>query len=140
MTKSLLIVDDDQSIRDALVELFDTDDNEVTAAGTLAGALQVLARHPFDLIITDLQLGARSGGGLQVMAAASMLAPGAPIVVLTAFPDSSTLQASERLGATYFLEKPPDLAAIAGLAARHGIGNALQLEDRGVTAEPPLAR
>ncbi len=138
MTKSLLIVDDEQSIRDSLVELFDTDDNEVTVAGTLEGALQTLARHSFDLILTDLRLGARSGGGLQVMAAAGMLSPAATIIVLTAFPDGPNRQASERLGATYFLEKPADLASIASIAARHGIGNAVNVTSTSV--EPPVAR
>jgi len=46
-------------------------------------------------------------------------------VVLTAFPDDDNRQASLRLGAAHFVEKPADLAAIAALASRYGIGTAI---------------
>lgn len=123
--KSLLIVDDDQPVRDALVELFDTDENEITAAGTLAGALDALARHTFDLIITALRIGTRATGGLQVMAAAGILSPAATRIVLTTLADVAQREASQRLGATYVVEKPADPLSIAMFAARHGIGSAL---------------
>jgi len=122
---AVLLVEDDQSIRDILVELFDVDGTDVTAVATLDEAKQALGRRTYDLIVTDLNLAGKRDGGLQVMAAAGLLSTDAPIIVLTAFPDEANRSASQRLGATYFLEKPADLAAIASLATRHGVRTAM---------------
>ena len=121
MPKSILIVEDEDTIRDALVELFDGADATVSSAATLPEALRLLARQPFDLIITDIRLAGKADGGLQVMGAAGMLSPDAVVIALTAYPDDGNRFASNRLGATYFIAKPADLSHIASLAARHGI-------------------
>ena len=116
-TKHVLIVEDEQSIRDILVELFEVEGNTVASAALLPAALGQLRTQRFDLIVTDLRLGGKRDGGLQVMAMAGMLSPDAVTLVLTAFPDDSNRQASLRLGAVHFLEKPVDLATIAQHAA-----------------------
>lgn len=122
---AVLIVEDDQSVRDILIELFAVDGTDVTAVATLDEAKRALGRQTYELIVTDLNLAGKRDGGLQVMAAAGLLSTDAPIIVLTAFPDESNRSASHRLGATYFLEKPADLAAIATLATRHGVQTAM---------------
>ena len=125
MTKSVLIVEDEQSIRDILVELFEIEGTGVEAAATLPDALHALSRHVYDLVVTDIRLGGKSDGGLQVMAATGLLAPDATVIALTAYPDDGNRFASQRLGATYFLEKPVDLITIAALASRHGVPTAI---------------
>lgn len=122
--KSVLIVEDEQSIRDTLVELFDVDGNAVSSAELLPEALERLRAQRFDLVVTDLRLGGKRDGGLQVMALAGMLSPDATVLVLTAYPDDSNRQASFRLGALHFLEKPVDLATIAQHAASAGVRSA----------------
>lgn len=124
-TASVLIVEDEQSIRDILAELFEVAGTETTVVGLLPEAKEALASATFDLIVTDLRLGGKRDGGLQVMAAAGLLSPDATVIVLTAYPDEDSRHASMRLGATHFLEKPVDLATIASLAARHGVATAL---------------
>jgi CheY-like chemotaxis protein len=123
-TKTVLIVEDEQSIRDVLVELFDVEGNAVTSAEFLPEALERLRTQRFDLVVTDLRLGGKRDGGLQVMALAGMLSPDAMVLVLTAYPDDSNRQASFRLGALHFLEKPVDLATIAQHAANAGVPTA----------------
>ena len=125
VSRQVLIVEDEQSIRDILVELFEVAGNEVTGAGLLEEAKAMLARRPYDLIVTDIRLGGRRDGGLQVMAASGLLSPDATVIVLTAYPDADNRHASLRLGATHFLEKPVDLATIAALAAQAGVASAL---------------
>lgn len=122
---SVLIVEDEQCIRDVLEELFDVDGSRVITAATLPEALAALRSRTFDLIVTDIRLGGNRDGGLQVMASAGLLAGDAPVIVLTAFPDDDNRHASTRLGATHFLEKPVDLAIIASLAAQHGVPSAV---------------
>ena len=123
-TKSVLVVEDEQSIRDILVELFEVEGNTVTSAELLPEALDKLRTQRFDLIVTDLRLGGKRDGGLQVMALAGMLSPDAMVLVLTSYPDDSNRQASFRLGALHFLEKPVDLATIANHASTVGVRTA----------------
>jgi len=124
--KVVLIVEDEQSIRDALVELFDVDENVVHSAELLPDALEKLRTQRFDLVVTDLRLGGKRDGGLQVLALTGMLSPDATVVVLTAYPDDSNRQASFRLGALHFLEKPVDLVIIANHAAAAGVRTAFE--------------
>ena len=119
------MIEDEQSIRDVLVELFEVDGAQITAAATLPEAQQALAARPYKLIVTDLRLGGKRDGGLQAMAAAGLLSPDATVIVLTAYPDADNRHASLRLGATHFLEKPVDLTIIAALAAQHGVATAI---------------
>lgn len=123
--RSVLLVEDEQSIRDVLAELFDVEGTEVDAVGTLADAKLALSRRTYDLIVTDIRLAGKHDGGLQVMAASGLLSPDATVIVLTAYPDPDNRDASVRLGATHFLEKPVDLRTLAALAARAGVASAL---------------
>ena len=124
-TRNVLVVEDEQCIRDVLVELFEVEGTATEAVATLPDAQAALARRPFDLIVTDLRLGGKRNGGLQVMAASGILSPDAAVIVLTAYPDDDNRHASMRLGATHFLEKPVDLRTIADLAAQAGVATAL---------------
>lgn len=123
----VLIVEDEQCIRDILVELFDVEGTKVESAASLAEAKDVLARGAFDLILTDIRLGGRRDGGLQVMAAAGFLSPEATVIALTAYPDDDNRHASLRLGATHFLEKPVSLERIAELASKAGVSTAMSV-------------
>ena len=123
--KSVLLVEDEPSIRESLAELFESDGVDTFTAATLAEARQHLRERTVDLVITDLRLGARRDGGLQVMAAAGLLAADAGVVVLTAYPDDANRSAAQRLGATHFLQKPVDLDVIARIAEEHGIATAI---------------
>ena len=122
---SVLIVEDEICIHDVLVDLFDVEGTLVKSAASLENAKALLASRAFDLIVTDIRLGGRRDGGLQVMAAAGVLSPDATVIALTAYPDDDNRQASLRLGATHFLEKPVSLERIAELAADAGVPTAM---------------
>lgn len=121
----VLIVEDETCIRDTLTELFDVPENSTHAAATLPEAQQALAAASYDLIVTDLRLGDRHDGGLQVLGASGMLSPEAPAIVLTAFPSPDNRMACQRLGATHFLPKPTDLTTIAAIASRYGVATSM---------------
>ncbi len=125
MSCNVLIVEDELSIRDSLAELFEVEGTRVIQVGTLDEAKTALAAEPYQLILSDIRLGGKRDGGLQVMAAAGLLSPEAVVIALTAFPDQDNRLASERLGATYFLEKPVDLETIASIAAKHSVPSSL---------------
>ena len=139
MSRTVLVVEDEQSIRDILAELFDVDGTTTHVAGTLEEAKAALAQRAYDLIVTDIRLGGKRDGGLQVMAASGLLSPDATVIVLTAYPDDDNRHASRRLGATHFLEKPVDLSTIAALASSAGVGSAIfpAGSSNGAVAGPP---
>lgn len=119
----VLIVEDEDTIRESLADLFDGC-AAVYAAATLERAVGALHERTFDLVVTDLQLGAKRDAGFQVMAVAALLSAEATVVVLTAFPDATARAAAGRLGAAHFLTKPVDLEALARIAAAAGIRSA----------------
>lgn len=115
LDRSVLIVEDEQCIRDVLAELFEGEGLVAETAATLEEAMTRLASRSYSLLVTDIRLGSHLTGGLQVMAAAGLLSPQATVVVLTAFPDDDIRAAATRLGATHFVEKPVSLEYIAQL-------------------------
>ncbi len=126
VSKRVLIIEDEISIRESLVDLFASDEVSVVAVATLADAKSALfSQLPIDLIVTDLRLGGNRDGGLQILAAAGLVHQRTPVIVLTAYPDDDNRHAAERLNAAYFLEKPVDLAVISKLARDHGVSSAL---------------
>ena len=130
MSKRVLIIEDEISIRESLVELFASDEVSVVTAATLADAKTALfSQLPIDLIVTDLRLGGNRDGGLQILAAAGLVHQRTPVIVLTAYPDEDNRHAAERLNAAYFLEKPVDLSVISKLARDHGVSSALSPAD-----------
>jgi two-component system response regulator PilR (NtrC family) len=135
----VLIVEDEPCIRDTLTELFDVPENSTHAAATLSEAQQALAQASFDLIVTDLRLGDRHDGGLQVLGASGLLSPAAAAIVLTAFPSPDNRQACRRLGATHFLPKPTDLHTIASLAWQHGVCTTMGRPEAAATEVGELA-
>ena len=134
--KSVLVVEDEESIRESLVDLFESDGVDTVTAATVADAQRCLGDHTIDLVVTDIRLGAKRDGGLQVMAAAGILAADAPVIVLTAYPDESNRLAAGRLGAAHFLQKPVDLDIIARIATAHGIPTSLRIEPRAPEGRP----
>lgn len=139
MSCQILIVEDELSIRDSLSELFEVEGTRVTRVASLDEAKRALASIPYKLILSDIRLGGKRDGGLQVMAAAGLLSPEAVVIALTAFPDQDNRLASHRLGATYFLEKPVDLETIASVAAKHGVPSSLfpDAANTGAGQDPP---
>ncbi|MDB4906934.1 MAG: hypothetical protein JWO05_1718 [Gemmatimonadetes bacterium] len=132
--RAVLIIEDEPSIREVLVDLFSVADVEVSSAGALDAGLALLRGRSFDLVITDIRLGGNRDGGLQVMAAAGLLCPDAGVVALTAYPDDDNRHASARLGAAHFIEKPAPLERIAEVAALYGVPTAITMRVRGAPA------
>lgn len=116
---AVLVAEDEKSIRESLVELFEG--CAVTEAADLDAALRALRTRSFDFVVTDIRLGARRDAGLQIIASSALLSPDAAVLAMTAYPDAATRAATMRLGAACFLEKPVGLERVAEIAARFGI-------------------
>jgi len=101
---SILVVDDEQSLRELLEILLGKAGHEVTAVADAAGALARLAGAAFDLVITDLRLGRESG--LDILKAVKASALSTEVVVVTAFATTETAIQAMKAGAYDYVLKP----------------------------------
>ncbi|MGB8510964.1 MAG: ATP-binding protein [Pyrinomonadaceae bacterium] len=81
--RRVLVVDDEELVRDVLVEMLRELGQDVTEAGGGDEALERLARESFDLMLTDLSM--PGVDGLTLAARARRLAPGMRIVLATGY-------------------------------------------------------
>ena len=100
----VLIVDDEQAIRESLETLLDLEGYEVTTAPDARSGLARLRSEPHDLVLLDLMLPDRSG--LEVVEEIRRSDAGTPIVVLTAYGSVENAVAAIKLGANDFQTKP----------------------------------
>ena len=105
--KRILVVDDEQSMRELLAIMLRKDGFDVVAAESRAQAAAVLARGPVDLIVTDVKL--PDGDGIEILRHVKAAAPDTVVIVMTAFGSTETAVAALKLGAYDYLIKPFDV-------------------------------
>ncbi len=115
----ILIVDDQQSMRDALELLFEVHGlSTVTASGADA-ALDTIRREHIGIVLQDMNFadGETSGeGGLALFRAIRALDPDLPILLMSAWTSVETAVALMREGATDYFAKPwDDLKLVAAV-------------------------
>jgi DNA-binding NtrC family response regulator len=101
---SILVVDDEESLRHSVSRALRREGYTVDAAATAGEAVERLGRRPFDAVVTDVRLPDLCG--LDVLAACSRVRPGMPVIVMTGFGTMDTALEAMRRGARDFLEKP----------------------------------
>jgi DNA-binding NarL/FixJ family response regulator len=106
-SRTLLLVEDEATAREALTRALERRGFGVSAAASVDEALALAAEHKFfDVVVTDVVLGDRGEGGLDLIDALRRMAIAAPIVVITAFADVAKTKRALNGGAAYLLEKP----------------------------------
>ena len=105
---TILIVDDDERMRDTLGILVRNLGHEALAATGVAGAGQVLAERAVDLVISDLRM--PGGSGLDLLDVVQRGNPHTPVIMLTAYGTVETAVEAMKKGAFDYLVKPFDAA------------------------------
>jgi DNA-binding NtrC family response regulator len=102
--KTILIVDDDESMRDSLKDVLEGEGYETCQASTRAEALEVAEEVKPKVALVDLKL--PDGLGTVLLAELKQTAPDCQCILITAYADvDSAIQALER-GVFYYLRKP----------------------------------
>jgi DNA-binding response OmpR family regulator len=118
MTNWLLVVDDDEAIRQIYERHFVCAGFEVRSAASLAKAADLLASTCFDAVIADASLTPEGSEGLAIAAYVQHLrrsspAGAAPVIVLTDYGSPWHAETAARLGVDVFLHKPVSLVWLA---------------------------
>jgi len=113
---SLLIVEDDEPLRERLARALAQRGLEVRASATAAEAERMARDDPPELVLVDLRIG--NDSGLNLIPALKQIDEATRIVVLTGYGSVATAVQAVRLGATHYLNKHADedeiLAAFRG--------------------------
>jgi DNA-binding NtrC family response regulator len=106
MTRSLrvLVVDDEEVIRDILATLLEREGWQVTTASNGTRALAAFEAEPHDVVLLDLMLPDRPG--LEVLAEIRRRDPDAVVVIVTAYSSIEGAIEAMRLGAFHYIPKP----------------------------------
>ncbi len=112
----ILIVDDDDGVRENLAELFQVVGYSVVTAGSAPEAMGKLAHHDVDLLLTDYRM--PGPNGVELIESARRVKPGLRAILMTAFGDSFTEIESVRRGAIGYVNKPFEADEITNLVSR----------------------
>ncbi|HXM50076.1 MAG TPA: sigma-54 dependent transcriptional regulator [Pyrinomonadaceae bacterium] len=103
---SLLIVDDELSMRQFLTHLFQRDGHAIRTAENGRQAMELLRQQPADVVISDVKM--PDMGGIELLRAARELQPNIEIIMMTAFSNEGAAHEAFLLGAFDFVHKPFD--------------------------------
>jgi len=101
---SVLVIDDEEIIREALEALMVVEGYAVSSAATARQGLDLLADRQFDAVLLDLMLPDRNG--LDVLDDIRRLDDDLPVVMITAFGTIENAVAATKRGAFYYFTKP----------------------------------
>ena len=106
---SILIVDDDATIRDNLYELL-SEEYQCQTAATAEEALERLAASSYDVVLTDISMPGLSG--LELLGLVRQKYPQTPVVVISGISDQAHAEGLIKLGAFNYLLKPFQLNVV----------------------------
>lgn len=131
---NLLVVEDDDSLRDALLLTLEAAGHSAKGAAGGREALQAMERERFNMVISDLRMAPMDG--LELLGEIHGRNPGLPVMLMTAFGEVDKAVAAMRGGACDFMLKPFEPKALLDQIARY----ATPPRAEGVIAEDARSR
>lgn len=118
MTKlnNILIIDDDNAIRDTLNIFLSESGFKISTAKSGEEGLELIKKEHPELIICDLKLPKLNG--LDILKNLNEYDPAIPVIIMTAYGDSQSTIKAIQLGAYDYIEKPLDIDRLNVLIKR----------------------
>jgi DNA-binding NtrC family response regulator len=117
----ILIIDDEDAIRESLDTLLTLEGFSVSTAVDGSSGMDLLSRNEYDLLLLDLALPGQSG--IDLLPRIVEMQPNLPVIMITAYGTVGNVVDAIRAGAENFVQKPWDneklLADIRAAVARH---------------------
>ena len=113
----ILIVEDEEAHAEAVKEGLSRLGHRCAVVHDGEAGMAALAEHAYDIIVTDLILGA-GPDGLAVLDAAARHSPGTKVILITAHSSVDTCRRALQQGAFDYIEKPLDLGELRAVVTR----------------------
>ena len=104
MAASVLVIDDEQLMRDFVKETLSRSGYKVAVTADGKSGMEILEKEPFDLVVTDLKMSQMDG--LEVLRQVRTSFPGVDVVVMTAYATVETAVSALKAGAIDYIMKP----------------------------------
>ncbi len=104
---SILIIDDEKSIRRSLSEILSYEKYHIETAENAVAALKLIEDKEFDAILCDIKM--PEIDGIEALPKILELKPDTPVIMLSGHGNIDTAVEAIKLGAFDFIEKPVDL-------------------------------
>ena len=103
-TQTILVVDDERSMREFLDILLTKEGYQVSVAASGREACQVVEQNKYDVIITDIKM--QDVNGIEVLKKAKSVSPESIVIMISAFATAETAVEAMREGAYDYIPKP----------------------------------
>ena len=103
-TMDILLIDDDEWIRDSLSIFFEGEGCYLTALETAEEGMEALKGQNYDIVITDYRLPGMDG--LEFLKRIQDMQPHAMKVLITAYGSGEVVSEANKIGIHDFIEKP----------------------------------
>lgn len=101
---NLLVIDDEETIRNVVRRVFRGTEIQIYSAGTGEDGIEILRDNPVDVVLTDLRLPGISG--VEVLKEAKRIDESIEVIVMTAYGTVDVAVEAMKLGAFDFITKP----------------------------------
>jgi len=125
---SILIVDDEEIIRESLSFVLQKEGFQVDAAENGKIALEKVRRGNFDIVVTDLEMPEMKG--IELLEQVAALAPETSVIIVTAYGSIETAINALRKGAVDYVLKPVDFDELLHKVRKILSGRKIAVENR----------
>ena len=112
----ILLVDDEEDLRETLADLLGHVGYRVTTADSGASAVAAARTHGFDLLLTDLRMPGMDGA--ETLTAIKQIDPAIRVIVVTGYSSEEVAADCRRRGADEIVPKPFDIQELLRVMAR----------------------
>jgi two-component system response regulator FlrC len=117
MSNTILVVEDDAGLREALIDTLEMSGIECVAANSAEQAMILLKTDQFSLVVSDVQMGAMSG--LDLLRSIKLNHPDLPVLMMTAYATIDDAVEAMRLGAIDYMAKPFAPEVLLNMVSRY---------------------
>ena len=114
--KRILVVDDDQVIRDLIISFLTFSGYEAHGAQNGQEGLDMVLQHHPDLVITDIHMPLMNG--FQLLKAVKKIGPDIPVIFITGYAHLRRFFSEQNAQADGFLEKPFNLDSLNSMVEK----------------------
>jgi len=114
MSAKILFVEDEDSLRDVLLEAAALENYDAVGVSSAEAALELLSQDAFDIVVTDIMLGSGMSG-LDLLPRLLQKYPTLVVIVITAFGTIDVAVEAMKRGASDFVTKPFAINTFNGL-------------------------